>query len=97
MPVGCYATAGAYTQADYVEADVEPVRVEAHPRYAYEGRTVYLVDGRWYYRRGPHWVYYRSEPAELHRRRVYVERAPRAPHRDQARRHHRARPVEDRD
>lgn len=95
---GCYATAGAYTEADYVEADYAPARVEVYPRYVYAGRTVYLVDGRWYYRRGPRWVYYREEPVELHRRRVYIERAPRAPHQHEARHHHyRARPVEDRD
>ena len=49
MPVGCYATAGAYTEADYVEADVAPVHVEVYPHYEYDRRTVYLVDGRWYY------------------------------------------------
>ncbi len=108
---GCYATASAYTEADYVEADYVPPRVEVYPSYVYGGRTVYLVNGHWYYRRGPHWVYYRSEPRELQRRRVYVERAPRAPERrrvyveraprgrdhNEARHHHRARPVEDRD
>jgi len=95
---GCYATAGAYTEADYVEVDTVPTHVEVYPHYVYGGRTVYLVDGRWYYRRGPRWVYYRDEPVELHRHRVYVERAPRAPERHEARRHHRrARPVEDRD
>jgi hypothetical protein len=82
-PLGCYATAGAYTDVDYDYADAEsvPPRIEAYPSYAYEGRTVYLVDGRWYYRRGPRWVYYRREPAELYRRRVYVARSPRGPER----------------
>ncbi len=108
---GCYATAGAYTEADYVEADYVPPRVEVYPSYVYAGRTVYLVDGHWYYRRGPHWVYYRSEPRELERRRIYVERAPRHVEREprrverepreherhEARHHHPARPVEDRD
>jgi hypothetical protein len=80
-PLGCYASAGAYTDADYVEADYVPPRVEVYPSYVYGGRTVYLVDGRWYYRRGPNWVYYRREPVELYRRRVYVQQAPRAPDR----------------
>ena len=77
-PLGCYATAGAYTDVDYVDAEYVPPRIDVYPSYEYSGRTVYLVDGRWYYRRGPRWVYYRREPVELHRRRVYVERGPRA-------------------
>lgn len=96
---GCYATAGASTDVDYVEADHVPPRIEVYPSYEYSGRTVYLVRGRWYYRRGPRWVYYRQEPAELHRRRVYVEQAPRAPERRPERRegHRRARPAWDHD
>jgi hypothetical protein len=94
---GCYATAGAYTEADYVEVDTVPTHVEVYPRYYYGGRTVYLVDGRWYYRRGPRWVYYRNEPVELHRHRVYVQRAPRAPYHHRARPHRRHRPARDRD
>jgi hypothetical protein len=94
---GCYATAGAYTEADYVEVDTVPAHVEVYPRYYYGGRTVYLVDGRWYYRRGPRWAYYRNEPVELHRHRVHVRRAPRAPYHYRARPHRRPRPAEDRD
>jgi hypothetical protein len=73
---GCYATAGAYTDtdADYVDADYVPTEVEAYPQYVYGGRTVYLVNGHWYYRRGPRWVYYRAEPGELRERRAYFER-----------------------
>jgi hypothetical protein len=96
-PLGCYATAGAYTDAEYVEAEYVPPRVDVYPRYVYEGRTVYLIDGRWYYRRGPHWVYYRREPPTLYRQRVYVERAPRAPDRFEARRHYRRHPYRYRD
>jgi hypothetical protein len=97
LPVGCYATAGAYTEAEYVDVEVVPAHVEVYPHYYYQGRTVYLVDGHWYYRRGPHWVYYRQEPPELYRHRVYVERAPRARERSQAHHHRRAHPAEDRD
>jgi hypothetical protein len=94
-PVGCYATAGGYTEADYVEVETVPPHVEIYPHYYYGGRTVYLVDGRWYYRRGPRWVYYRDEPVELHRHRVHVQRAPRAPDHYRGRPYHRrARPVE---
>jgi hypothetical protein len=96
---GCYARAhtGAVVTAEYV-----PPRVETYPSYQYEGRVVYLVGDRWYYRDGPHWVYYAHEPDVLVRRRVYVReqgvvhRAPPArPHRhaparrhDDRRRHH---------
>ena len=82
-PLGCYATAGAYADADadYVEADDVPPQIEVYPSYVYGGRTVYLVNDRWYYRRGPHWVYYRQEPVELQRRRVAVRQAPRGPDR----------------
>jgi hypothetical protein len=94
LPLGCYATAGAEVEPVYVEADYVPPHVEVYPRYYYRGRTVYLIDNRWYFRRGPHWVYYREEPPELHRHRVYVERAPRAPDRREHRHsHRRARPA----
>jgi hypothetical protein len=96
---GCYARAhtGAVVTAEYV-----PPAVETYPSYYYEGRVVYLVGDRWYYRDGPYWVYYAHEPDVLVRRRVYVReqgvvhRAPPArPHRhgparrhDDRRRHH---------
>ncbi len=82
---GCYAeaTTGAVVTAEYV-----PPRVETYPSYYYEGRVVYLVGDHWYYRDGPHWVYYVNEPPVLVRRRVVVREqgvvhhAPRAyPHR----------------
>jgi hypothetical protein len=86
---GCYVQArtGAVVTAEYV-----PAHVETYPSYHYDGRVVYLVGDRWYYRDGPHWVYYAHEPEVLVRRRVYVRehgvvhRAPPAyPHRH---RHH---------
>ncbi|HET9931673.1 MAG TPA: hypothetical protein VFQ35_13325 [Polyangiaceae bacterium] len=61
---GCYAR----TQG-YVVAEAPPAYVETYPSYYYEGRTVYLVDGRWYTRDSGHWVYYRHEPPELYRYR----------------------------
>jgi hypothetical protein len=66
---GCYARAhtGAVVTAEYV-----PPRVETYPSYHYEGRIVYLVGDRWYYRDGPRWVYYAEEPTVLVRRRAYV-------------------------
>ncbi len=91
---GCYARAhtGAVVTAEYVPPQVE---IESYPSYQYEGRVVYLVGDRWYYRDGPHWVYYAHEPDVLVRRRVYVReqgvvhRAPPArPHRHGPARHH---------
>jgi hypothetical protein len=84
-PLGCYATAAAETEPVYVETVYVPAHIEVYPRYYYRGRTVYYVDGHWYHRRGSRWVYYRDEPPELYRQRVYVERAPRAPDRYQHR------------
>jgi hypothetical protein len=70
------ATTGCYARATYAEAEYVPPHVEAYPSYHYDGRVVYLVNDRWYYREGPRWVYYRSEPVVLERRRVELHRAP---------------------
>lgn len=64
------------TVEDDVVADSAPVNVYAYPHTVYRGETAYYVDGRWYQRRGPHWVYYRSEPPDLVRHRRHVEVAP---------------------
>ena len=76
---GCFATVEG--EADY-EADVPVVEVGppvvevySYPHYYYRGETVYLVEGHWYARRGPHWVQYRTEPTELSRHRVVYERS----------------------
>jgi hypothetical protein len=75
---GCYAYAG--TPTVYAEAYEAPVAVDVqtYPSTYYEGRPVYLYRDRWYYRDGSRWQYYRSEPAELHRHRGYVQQAPAA-------------------
>jgi hypothetical protein len=72
---GCYAR--ARVEPAYVETTYVPARVDVYPNYYYEGRTVYLIDNRWYYRR-PNgvWVYYRNEPPVLYRQRISVRRAP---------------------
>src|SRR5690349_745655 len=69
---GCYAeaTTGAVVRAEYA-----PAHVEVYPHEYYEGRVVYLVGDRWYYRDGPHWVYYVREPQPLVERRVIIRRA----------------------
>lgn len=73
--LGCYAE--ARTEPAYVDAVYVPPRVDVYPSYYYDGRVVYLVDGRWYFRhpRG-HWVYYRREPEPLYRRRIHIQQAP---------------------
>lgn len=77
MLSGCMAEVRG--EPAYAEVDYAPDDIEVYPHTVYEGRTVYLVDDRWYYRRGPHWVYYTSEPPDLVRYRAHVNQAPRAP------------------
>lgn len=72
---GCAAT---LAEPVYVQAEYVPPRIDAYPHTVYEGEVVYLVDGRWYYRRGPSWFYYHREPDSLRRYRVESYRAPRA-------------------
>jgi len=75
---GCYAR--AQVEPAYVETTYVPAHVEVYPSYYYEGRTVYLIDGRWYYRHPTgSWVYYRTEPPVLYRQRISIRRAPPAP------------------
>jgi hypothetical protein len=73
----CVATVG--TEPAYTEVEYAPADIEVYPHTIYEGRTVYWVGDRWYYRQGPHWVYYTREPSHLSRYRARVEQAPRAP------------------
>lgn len=76
---GCVATVGP--EPAYVDVDTAPVAIETYPHRVYEGRDVYYYDDHWYYRRGPHWAYYREAPPPLRRERPYVQQAPRARHR----------------
>lgn len=72
LGTGCVARVvpgPAYVEAEYVPADIE-----LYPHTYYEGRVVYLVNDRWYYRHGPGWVYYRSEPRPLYSQRQYYYR-----------------------
>jgi|GEM_PF-1506683 len=75
---GCHVR--AYSEPAYVEPVyyAPPPNIEVYPHTYYEGRVVYLVDGRWYTRHGSGWVYYRREPDYLQRERVRVVAAPRA-------------------
>jgi hypothetical protein len=74
LPTGCYASVSS--EPAYVETTHEPVHVYSRPYTRYDGRVVYLVDDRWYYRDGPTWYYYRTEPAPLVERRVYLREHP---------------------
>jgi hypothetical protein len=60
----------------YYEAEYVPPYIETYPHAVYDGRVVYQVDDRFYYRRGPGWVYYYDSPAPVHQYQAY--RAPRA-------------------
>jgi hypothetical protein len=66
---GCiaWAASSAPVKADpiYIEVEAAPLRIETYPHTVYEGRPVYYVEGRWYYRHGPRWAYYREEPRPL--------------------------------
>jgi hypothetical protein len=81
---GCTATvqtaeptvAADVAAEDAVTVESAPADVYSYPHTDYGGRTVYYVNGRWYYPRGSHWYYYRHEPAELGRHRPYVQQAP---------------------
>jgi hypothetical protein len=59
-----------------VTVETVPPDIYVHPHTEYRGRTVYYVDGRWYYPHDSRWYAYRAEPAELTRRRPYVQQAP---------------------
>ncbi len=64
-----------------VEVTSAPYDIETYPHTVYEGRTVYLYNGGWYYRDGGRWARYREEPGQLreYRQRSYVQQAPPAP------------------
>ncbi len=71
---GCYAeatTSGGF-DVEYVAPPV--VEVEAYPHVYYAGHVVYLIHDHWYYRNGPRWVYYRTEPRVLRERRRVIRR-----------------------
>ena len=77
----CHVTAEPAEPVGEVEITSAPYDIETYPHTVYEGRTVYLYNGGWYYRDGGRWNRYRSEPAPLqqYRQRQYVQQAPPAP------------------
>jgi hypothetical protein len=81
---GCYVHAGArgvvayqepvlVVEPAYVDVETVPVEVESYPSYAYDGGSVYLVEGQWYRHHGNRWVVYSSEPRPLASVRVSYE------------------------
>jgi hypothetical protein len=77
---GCYATVRGRGGYGYVET--APVAYESYPYVVYEGRPVYHVNDRWYYRNGSRWDSYHAPPAALYRSREIRRQAPPAYHRD---------------
>jgi hypothetical protein len=75
LPLGVATVAGAPrdAQAQIVVAPPPPPAgyiATYQPEY-YEGRPVYLYNGRWFYRDVHGWNYYRTEPWYLHGRRAH--------------------------
>jgi hypothetical protein len=79
-PIGLGALVGValFALGCYGEVDADPVYypsagyvVTAQPVY-YEGHASYWYGGRWVYRDGANWNYYRSEPQYLGARRGYA-------------------------
>ncbi len=73
---GCTAEA---TPAVESPSDVTMTAIEASPYVIYKGQAVHLYSGRWYFRDGHHWAYYRNVPPDLDRLRPYVQPARPAP------------------
>jgi hypothetical protein len=74
----CQAEVEPEPVVGYAQVTSAPADIETYPYVVYEGRPVYYYGDHWWYRDGSNWSYYRDEPAELHRQRGYVQRAPRA-------------------
>ncbi len=67
---GC-ATTGAEPWA--VAASV-PSDAVTYPQTRHDGREVFLIDNRWYFRSGSVWFYYRQEPVDLYEERLAIYR-----------------------
>jgi hypothetical protein len=69
---GCYATVQPAGYVDGVAVyydDAGYYDYETYPRYVWNGRYVYLVGDRWYYRSPGGWAYFHSEPPGLYHHR----------------------------
>ena len=63
-----------YQTASYAETTSAPVAIEKSPSVSYEGRPVYLVEDKWYFREGSQWRYFLEEPPPLRKRREQWQR-----------------------
>jgi len=79
--VACHAEVQPVEPVGEVEVTSAPYDIETYPHTVYEGRTVYLYNGGWYYHDNGRWARYRNEPGQLreYRQRHYVQQAPPAP------------------
>jgi hypothetical protein len=75
LSVGCVAEVRG--RPGYVYATYEPRDIDRYPQTVYDGRRVYYVDGYWYTREGPRWIYLREEPRPLYEFRLNVRSSPR--------------------
>jgi hypothetical protein len=69
--VDCFATVRpAYVDGVAVYYDDDGAyEYDTYPRYVWNGRNVYLVGDRWYYRSPHGWAYFRDEPPALYHHR----------------------------
>ena len=74
ITLGIFATP-AQAQVEITIFPSAAFRATARPTY-YEGRAAYWYQGRWYYRDGGNWAYYREEPVFLRERRVVEVQLP---------------------
>lgn len=76
MAGGCTAEVQPASAFPVADVNVGASEVEAAPYVVYEGRRVHYYRGRWYFRNGNNYSYYRDEPPALYRQRPSVQQAP---------------------
>jgi hypothetical protein len=78
LALGSLTAAGkASAQPLVVIENAAPPQVESYPSFAYQGRPVYDVNGRFYVREGRGWAYYRVPPEVFWRYRLHEARVAR--------------------
>jgi len=76
---GCSGMLGVRPSvAGYAVAPVNtmPVALDGYPRYYYNNRYTYLIDGQWYYPTNDGWVVFMEEPRTLSQYRTRLQTAP---------------------
>lgn len=71
LTAGCFIR-GSTTPVGTAEVESANIDRDVYnsPSARYDGRTVYLYNGRWFYRDDTGWKYYAKEPPELYRTRM---------------------------